>query len=289
MYHFKIAGYHSQTMGWDSNRFTEQDSIMDDLKCSICMDILEEPVQAPCEHTFCKTCIQNWLDQGNRSCPVDRKVLSSDSLKPPTRITQQLLDKLTIRCKNHVDGCHLQCKLEYTQQLIQHEEKWCHAVDNEKKREIHELKSKIVELQEVVSDTVSALDTCERSIAAKDQLIKEQEDKISKLQKKAKNPMKTCKFSRSSPPPELLESTSTTPICSEAINQDLLQGTICIYTSCWHNILLKNYTENTCNLRTHTRQQQYHAYFNIMFHVWILNARILIVLSQKDVGRNIAL
>ena len=214
-------------MGWDSKRFTKQNSIVEDLKCSICLDILEEPVQVPCEHTFCKMCIQNWLDQGNRSCPVDRKDLSSDSFKPPTRITKQLLDKLTVRCKNYVDGCHLQCKLEYMEQLIQHEEKWCPAVDNEKKGEIHDLKRKIVELKDVVS-------RMEETITAKDQLIREQEDKISHFQSlnmESKISMEACKFIPSAPTLELLESTSTTPICSETINQDRIQGTKCIYTS----------------------------------------------------------
>jgi hypothetical protein len=43
--------------------------------------------------------------------------------------------------------------------------------------------------------------------------------------------------------------------------------------------------ENACKVRMHTRQQTYHAYFNIMFYIWLLNAGILIDLSQKDVGR----
>ena len=47
--------------------------------------------------------------------------------------------------------------------------------------------------------------------------------------------------------------------------------------------------ESTYKLRMHTRQQTYHAHFNIIFHVWLLKVRILIALSQKDGDRNIAL
>ena len=220
MYPFELQSITINTMGWDSKRFTRQDSVVDGLKCSICLDILEEPVQAPCEHTFCKTCIQNWLDQGKRSCPVDRQELSSDSFKPPTRMTQQLLDKLTVRCINYVDGCHLQCALEYMHQLIQHEEKWCQAVDNGDNREIHDLKNKIVELQD-------ALSLMENTINAKDQMIREHEETISHLQRsnnEEKITMETCAFSPSAPPLEMLESTSSTPMCSEPINQDSPQG-----------------------------------------------------------------
>ena len=35
------------------------------------MEVLDEPVQAPCDHLVCKNCTQNWLDQGKTSCPVD--------------------------------------------------------------------------------------------------------------------------------------------------------------------------------------------------------------------------
>ena len=181
------------------------------------MEVLEEPIQAPCEHTFCKACIQAWLDQGNRSCPVDRQELSSDSFKPLTRMTQQLLNKLTVRCKNHVDGCHLQCKLEYVQQLIKHEQRWCQAVHNEEKSEIRALKEKITELQKKI----------ERS----DKVIREQEKTIAHLQKlnnESKGPVEASDLSPSAPPLELLESTSTTPVCPELVNEDSIQGKKCI-------------------------------------------------------------
>ena len=161
-------------MGWDTKRFTSGDSIIEDLICSICMDVLDEPLQAPCEHAFCKKCIQDWLDQGKISCPIDQQQLSADLLKTPTRITQQLLNNLTIRCQNHVDGCHLQCKLEYIQQLTQHEQQWCQAANNEKKREINDLKTKILELQETLS-------VKQGTINDKDKVIMEHEETLSYL------------------------------------------------------------------------------------------------------------
>lgn len=58
-------------MGYDQDRFVGP--IKDGLMCGICKDVLEEPLQAPCEHAFCATCIHGWLVH-ERTCPEDRQV-----------------------------------------------------------------------------------------------------------------------------------------------------------------------------------------------------------------------
>ena len=88
------------------------------------MDIVEVPMQSPCQHSFCKDCITNWIEQGNGSCPVDRQKLSKDELQSP-RILHQLLNRFTIRCKNYKYGCRLLVKLEDMPQLIEHEHERC--------------------------------------------------------------------------------------------------------------------------------------------------------------------
>lgn len=35
----------------------------DYLRCSICKDVLKEPVSIPCGHSFCKTCIQSYWEK----------------------------------------------------------------------------------------------------------------------------------------------------------------------------------------------------------------------------------
>ena len=146
-------------MGWDIKRFVDKEDVIEDLKCSICTEVLEKPVQTPCDHLFCDECIKQWLHQGQQTCPVDREQLTPDALKPASRITRQLLDKLHIHCKHYAEGCCLMSKLENMPQLIEHELNLCEVVKKDQVREIRsqfkeeadELKKKISELEETLS------------------------------------------------------------------------------------------------------------------------------------------
>ena len=64
-------------MGWDADRIVEQNTntlSLEELVCSICRGIIDEPTQAPCrgKHSFCKNCITLWLTD-NVTCPMDRQ------------------------------------------------------------------------------------------------------------------------------------------------------------------------------------------------------------------------
>ena len=47
---------------------------IEDLKCSICLELFQDPRSLPCLHTFCRECIQRSLNEENHSlkCPVCR-------------------------------------------------------------------------------------------------------------------------------------------------------------------------------------------------------------------------
>ncbi|XP_041376154.1 RING finger protein 151-like [Gigantopelta aegis] len=89
-------------MGYDIDRFTS--TINEGLLCCICRDVLQAPLQAPCEHAFCGPCIQSWL-VNECSCPEDRKPLFRSDLKPLFRYMRNDLQRLSIRCKNFRLGC----------------------------------------------------------------------------------------------------------------------------------------------------------------------------------------
>ena len=153
-------------MGVDIERIVEKDTVIDHLMCSICMDVLENPKQAPCQHSFCNTCIREWLDNGNHTCPVDRQDLSIQDLNQP-RLLQEILNKLTIRCKNHQKGCSLMAKYADQPQLFKHETENCSVLNNSFLNDIDKLKKNLKAL--------------EKKILEKDKIIFEKEQENTKL------------------------------------------------------------------------------------------------------------
>jgi hypothetical protein len=103
-------------MGFDIDLF--EGEIDQELVCSICMEVFDEPVQDEEEHMFCKDCIYEWL-KNNARCPLDRKDLFTCSLKKAPRVLVNLISNLKIKCKNceivlslaiyknHLKRCHL--------------------------------------------------------------------------------------------------------------------------------------------------------------------------------------
>ncbi|XP_072768993.1 tripartite motif-containing protein 16-like [Nerophis lumbriciformis] len=70
----------------------------DELICSVCLELLREPVTLPCGHSYCLTCVQDYWSgsrqKGQYTCPQCRQVFSP---KPPLNRNQvlgELLDKL---------------------------------------------------------------------------------------------------------------------------------------------------------------------------------------------------
>lgn len=96
-------------MGYDLERFVGY--VNEGLLCCVCRDVLERPLQAPCEHAYCSSCISTWLVH-HHSCPEDRLPLDVGSLKPLYRYMRNDLNRLQIRCVNAAQGCEVVCSLE---------------------------------------------------------------------------------------------------------------------------------------------------------------------------------
>ena len=97
-------------MGYDLGRF--QGDVDEELMCSICGGVLEDPLQAPsCEHAFCASCIHEWLNH-QQNCPIDRRSLTPLQLKQVPRIQKNLLSKLLISCDNTNFGCEAVIRLD---------------------------------------------------------------------------------------------------------------------------------------------------------------------------------
>ena len=62
---------------------TEWKQIEEEITCSICSDIFDEPKTLPCLHTFCKKCIQSLVERNNKNqhtCPLCRLPFAKDTL-----------------------------------------------------------------------------------------------------------------------------------------------------------------------------------------------------------------
>eukprot|EP00601_Ochromonadales_sp_CCMP2298_P000067 CAMPEP_0173180936 /NCGR_PEP_ID=MMETSP1141-20130122/7001_1 /TAXON_ID=483371 /ORGANISM="non described non described, Strain CCMP2298" /LENGTH=317 /DNA_ID=CAMNT_0014103859 /DNA_START=105 /DNA_END=1058 /DNA_ORIENTATION=- len=79
----------------------------DDLKCTICMEVLRDPLQVCSDqHTYCRTCFASW--RSHETCPECRAPFSREE---PARIIKNLIDQLDVRCPNacewtgHLNDC----------------------------------------------------------------------------------------------------------------------------------------------------------------------------------------
>lgn len=48
-----------------------------DEECSICLDIIQNPVETPCNHFFCFNCLKEWqnVEDNTPRCPLCRKTI----------------------------------------------------------------------------------------------------------------------------------------------------------------------------------------------------------------------
>ena len=50
---------------------------LSDYKCTICLELLIEPVVMPCKHEVCRPCFRHNVEEGNFLCPICRKRIAS--------------------------------------------------------------------------------------------------------------------------------------------------------------------------------------------------------------------
>lgn len=65
-------------------------SLKDELLCSICLSIYQDPVSLGCEHYFCRRCIaEHWVRQeaqGARDCPECRRTFAEPAFAPSLKL-----------------------------------------------------------------------------------------------------------------------------------------------------------------------------------------------------------
>lgn len=83
----------------------------EELVCSVCKEVLDTPLQCPCEHHFCRDCITEWIyNTGNlSSCPLCKTPVSVETLSKVPRLVLNLLCSLLVSCSSCKTHVRLDC------------------------------------------------------------------------------------------------------------------------------------------------------------------------------------
>lgn len=139
-------------MGIDLACFVYPDRISSQLLCTICQEVLEKPVQTPCEHLFCEDELLEWLLR-KETCPVDQTIINPDEICKASRIITNMLGELERYCKFKDKGCEWAGPSDRLKNHLEEECKHQKEVSNEealllKDAEIAHLLSQIAQRDE---------------------------------------------------------------------------------------------------------------------------------------------
>ncbi|NXC49146.1 LNX1 ligase, partial [Penelope pileata] len=81
----------------ENHLYSYTEEVDDDLICHICLQPLLQPLDTLCGHTFCTTCLTNFLLEKD-FCPMDRKIVVLQDCRKSSILVNNLLDKLMVSC-----------------------------------------------------------------------------------------------------------------------------------------------------------------------------------------------
>ena len=89
-------------------RFVHMSQISQHLNCSFCYEVFIDPVRVNCKHTFCRGCIEQWIDNSKNAgapCPICRSIIKKKDIQRDL-LAFQIINDFEIFCTNI--GCKWQ-------------------------------------------------------------------------------------------------------------------------------------------------------------------------------------
>uniref|UniRef100_A0A8C5DG69 Uncharacterized protein n=1 Tax=Gouania willdenowi TaxID=441366 RepID=A0A8C5DG69_GOUWI len=174
--------------------------------CSICLEVLNDPVTTPCGHNFCKTCISTCWDTSTTSkCPVCNQVFSTKPQLKVNIMMRELVSQFRLESESHqfvpLGEDLFEDKKVYLQQMIQKRREKLKEIKESVRirkdaadREIAEGVEMFTALMKLVQRGLNELiekmeEQQEAEEREADSLIKELEEEISELMKRSSEVM----------------------------------------------------------------------------------------------------
>lgn len=134
-----------------------------DMICAICMGLPAEPVVTPCEHFFCRECLQQCLYR-QRCCPVDRTEITAHQIRHlrDGSLLYRIWGGIQVKCSNFHTGCL------WTGQMADyktHAEACTHTVDQGSLLRIEELRVENRELRRLDEERSEEIDRLRANLA----------------------------------------------------------------------------------------------------------------------------
>jgi hypothetical protein len=96
--------------GYEDSRFEK--AVDAHFHCSICYNVLKEPMCRNNEHIFCRGCITEHLTVNSHKCPECNEDLTVETLRRAPRVLCNYLSELKIKCDYSDRGCQEYIRLE---------------------------------------------------------------------------------------------------------------------------------------------------------------------------------
>lgn len=98
-------------MNLDELNFTNN-KFLEFLTCSICQTVFNDPYRIGCGHTFCNSCITQWMKSSKNTCPICRKKVVKTSMSRD-KIAYNIINSLEVKCSNKSKSLFLFIQIAY--------------------------------------------------------------------------------------------------------------------------------------------------------------------------------